>query len=38
MLTVVGFAQNNPVREKPDTARTFVPVTDEMLWKPNPAD
>ena len=26
--TLTGVAQNKP----------FVPVTDEMLWKPNPAD
>ena len=31
--TLNGAAQTVAPRDKP-----FVPVTDEMLWKPNPAD
>jgi alcohol dehydrogenase (cytochrome c) len=34
-----GAAQTGPARPQPARAQgPFVPVTDEMLWKPNPAD
>ncbi len=33
-----GSAQSGPARQQRTRQGAFVPVTDEMLWKPNPSD